>query len=126
MNLHALAGPVVALVNPPVTAQYLKSTGSVTADDGKRTPSFAAPVDLQAQVQPLTGDDLKQMSGVNLQGERRAMYLTGDVKAIARPDGRGADLLTLLDGSAWLVCVSLEDWNLTAGWVKVGCVRQMP
>lgn len=125
MDLRGLANAYTRTVNPNVVAQYLRSTGYTTAADGRRTPSFAPAVDLTVQVQAMSADDLKQVSGLNVQGEKRAMYITGDVAAVSRPDGRGGDLLTLPDGSHWLVTLPLEDWKPSAGWVKVCCVRQM-
>jgi len=125
MDLRGLANSYTQTVNPNVTVQYLRSTGYATAVDGRRTPSYAPAVDLQAQVQAMSADDLKQVSGLNIQGEKRAIYLTGNVAAVSRPDGRGGDLLTLPDGSHWLVTQPLEDWHPSAGWVKVCVVRQM-
>lgn len=124
MNLHAIAGPIVAAVNPPVLGQYQQSTGSNTAASGKRTPTYATAIGVQVQLQALTGDDLRQMDGLNIQGEKRALYVSGTWKGASRPDIRGGDLFTLPDGSIWLVVHLLEDWNSTAGWAKVAITRQ--
>jgi hypothetical protein len=43
MNLHAVAGPIVASVNPFTPVQVRISVGSQTAGDGSRTPQYAAP-----------------------------------------------------------------------------------
>jgi hypothetical protein len=125
MNLSALAGPLVAIVNPWVTAQYLPSTGVyITTADGQRTPTPPTPSDMQVQMQALTFGDLQQISGLNIQGEKRALYCQGDIKGVARPDGKGGDLFTMPDSSRWLVVLVLENWFTTAGWTKVAVVKQ--
>ena len=56
MNLHAIAGPIVAIVNPWVLAQYRQPTGTyTTAADGTRTPIYLPDVDLLVQRQALAG-----------------------------------------------------------------------
>lgn len=126
MNLHALAGPIVAAVNPWVTAQWLPSAGAYTTTaDGERTPVAPTPLPAQVQMQALSFDELKQVQGLNIQGEKRALYVEADVKGVARADGRGGDRFTMPDGSKWLVVLSLENWFTTAGWCKVAITRQM-
>lgn len=126
MNLHALAGPIVASVNPWAEAIYRQSAGpATTRSDGVRTPNYAAGVEVRVQKQALTFKDLEQLSGLNIQGEKAAMYVDGDWKGVARPDMRGGDLITLTaDGSVWLVSQVLENWASTAGWTKVAVTRQ--
>jgi hypothetical protein len=126
LNLHAIVGPIVAAVNPWVSATIQVSTGSTTDAAGKRGPSYAAPVPVQVQMQSLTYQDLVQISGMNIQGERRAMYVNGNWAGVVRPDGKGGDLITLeKDGSVWLVAQVLENWYGTDGWVKVCVTRQV-
>ena len=125
MNLRGLVNSYTQQVNPNIVAQYLQSTGYTTSSSGKRTPSFAPAVPVTVQMQALTYKDLQQMSGVNLNGEARAIYVSGDWKGVARPDMRGGDLFALPDGSSWLVVHVLENWNTTAGWTKVAATRQM-
>lgn len=125
MNLHALAGPIVAAVNPWITVQHLQAASSyTTAPDGTRTPDAPTPVSMQVQMQALSADELRQVEGLNIQGEKRALYCMGDIKGVARPDGKGGDLFTMPDGTAWLVVHVLENWYTTAGWTKVALCRQ--
>lgn len=124
MNLHLLTRAAVSSVNPSLTLWIQRSTGYTTNSDGSRTPTYAAAVPVKGQVQSLTYNDLQQVSGLNLQGERRAIYLQGNWEGVARPDGRGGDLITLPDGSIWLVAQVLENWGSTEGWVKVCVTRQ--
>jgi hypothetical protein len=125
VNLHGIAGPCVAAVNPWVTVSIAASAGYATAPDGKRTPAYADPVSMFAQAQPLTFRDLAQLDGLNLQGERRALYLNGNWNGIVRSEVKGGDLVTLPDDSLWLVALVLENWWLTDGWCKCAVTRQM-
>jgi hypothetical protein len=125
MNLHAIAGPIVAAVNPWVLAQYRQPAGTyTTAADGTRTPDFLPDVDLMVQRQALSPSDLRQIEGLNLGGEKAALYVQGDIKGTVRGEQRGGDLFVMPDGTTWLVVQALENWGTTAGWTKVACVRQ--
>ena len=125
MNLHAIAGPIVAIVNPWVLAQYRQPTGTyTTAADGTRTPIYLPDVDLLVQRQALSPSDLRQIEGLNLGGEKAALYVQGDIKGTVRGEQRGGDLFVMPDGTTWLVVQALENWGTTAGWTKVAVVKQ--
>ena len=72
----------------------------------------------------MTSGDLRQVSGLNLNGELRAMYCNGSIEDVDRPQTLGGDLITLPDASVWLVVKVLENWNSTSGWTKFCVVRQ--
>jgi len=124
MNLSHIAGSYVSSVNPWITGQYQKSNGYSTNPDGERVPSYTAAVPLAIQMQAMTSGDLRQVSGLNLNGELRAMYCNGAIEGVDRPQSLGGDLITLPDASIWLVAKVLENWNTTSGWTKFCCVRQ--
>lgn len=126
MNLHEIVAPCVAAVNPMVTADWQRSTGATKNADYSRSPSYAAAVPIQVQMQALTYKDLMQLSGININGEARAMYVSANVQGVNRPDGRGGDIFTLSDQSVWLAAHILENWNSTSGWTKVAVVKQVP
>lgn len=124
MNLHAIVGPIVSAVNPSMVIQLQASTGYSTNPDGSRTPSYAAPVPVLAQVQPETWRDIQQMDGLNLQGSRKTMYISGYTEGLVRRSAQGGDLVTLPDGTTWLVAQILEDFFPTAGWTKAAITLQ--
>ena len=124
MNLHAIAGPIVASVNPYVPVKIQASNGYTTQASGKRTPTYDLPFDLLAQRQALSYDDLRQVDGLNIQGEKCALYLNGSWEATSQTDSRGGDLITFLDGTVWLLVQVLENWAPMDGFVKVAAVRQ--
>ena len=124
MNLHAIVSPCVAAVNPWVTVTIQQSTGYVSNPDLSRTPTYADPVEALAQIQSLQYNDIAQLDGLNIQGERRAIYLNGNWEGLVRDDQKGGDLITFPDGSVWLVALVLENWAGTDGWVKLAVTRQ--
>lgn len=124
MNLHSIAAPIIAAVNPMLTVQLSRATGYTVNPDGSQVPNQPAILPVQAQVQALTGSELKQLSGLNLQGEMLGMYVNGTLLGEVRPDGIGGDLVTLPDGSTWLVVHVLENWSRSAHWTKVALQRQ--
>ena len=124
MNLHSIVAPYISAVNPMIPAAVEVSIGSTANPDGTRTPAFADPVMVLAQVQPLQFRDITMIDGLNLQGTRKAIYLNGHVDGLIRPVNQGGDLITLSDGSVWLTAVVAEGWDTTAGWCKVICTLQ--
>ena len=124
MNLHSIANRYVAAVNPNLKGTFQVSNGYTTAPNGNQVPSYAKAIDVWAQVQALQYKDLMQLDGLNINGEKRAMYLNGNFEGVSRPDKRGGDLITLSDGSVWLVVLVLENWFFMDGWVKLAVVKQ--
>lgn len=86
--------------------------------------SMSTAVRVLAQVQPLTNRDLQQIEGLNLGGDKKAVYITGDVEGVIRVRLKGGDLVDLPDGSVWLVTQTLESFDTTAGWTKFCIVLQ--
>lgn len=125
MNLHAVVSGNVGAVNPFLPATIKVSTGYATNADGSRTPQYAAPVAAQAQVQALTFRDLMQVAGLNLNGQRRAIYVGGELDATVRAKMKGGDLITLANGEpsdgVYLVALVLEQWP---DWCKVAATLQ--
>ena len=104
MNLHAIAAPYVAAVNPllQVTVQF--SHGPTIQPDGSQVPTYSPPVTMMGQVQSLTFRDLTQIAGMNLTGTRRAIYLLGDVEGTVRVELKGGNLVTFPDGPPCRLC----------------------
>lgn len=125
MNLHNIANAYVTAVNPNLPGVFRRSTGSTTSADGTRVPTYATGVPLVAQVQALQYKDLMQLDGLNINGEKRAMYVNGNWEGVSRPANKGGDIITLDgDGSVWLIVLVLENWASSAGWNKIAVVKQ--
>src|ERR1035437_5236759 len=107
MNLHSIVSPYVAAVNPPLLAHIQPAIGDTTLPNGKRVPKYGAVNNVWVQVQALQYNDIMQTNGLNMQGRRQAMYITGDYAGLVRATEQGGDLITLPDGSKWLVVMVL-------------------
>jgi hypothetical protein len=79
---------------------------------------------IMAQVQPLAASELRHMDMLNLQGTHRAIYINGLLRGAVRVGMKGGDLVTLADGSDWLVTQPLESFFSTAGWTKCAITLQ--
>lgn len=120
MNLNDLVNGAVDVVNPPIQVTIQKSTGYTTSADGTQLPAYQTVI-ATARCQALTYNDLQQVSGLNTQGRRQALYIDGDWEGLIRADQKGGDVITFPDGSVWLCAMVLEAWSITAGWTKI-CV----
>lgn len=121
MNLHSIAGPIVAAVNPMTLATIKYSDGYEIGPGRKQVPKYRVVPDVQAQVQPLSAGDLKHLEAQNIQGVQRSVYLYGDIQGVVRPADKGGDLL-IFGGRVWLVTVVFETWP---DWCKVGVTLQV-
>ena len=129
MNLHAIASAAIAVVNPMVPVTVKVATGGYTVlDDGTRVPSHDTLTDVPAQIQALSFSDIQMVSGLQLNGERRAIYLNGRFDSMNRVRDTGGDLITFPDGdvwpygTTWLVAMVLEQWP---DWCKLACTLQV-
>lgn len=124
MNLHQIVSGAIGAVNPFITVTISSSTGYTTTPDGSRTPSYGPPVRTTAQRQPLQYNDIVQLDSLNIQGTRCKLYLNGNWQGLVRTDQKGGDLITMPDGSVWLVAVVAENWSEMDGWTSIICTLQ--
>ena len=110
MNLHGIVSPYIGLVNPQILATLKKSSGYTSGADGSRVPTYVAYKDVLVQVQALGYNDIQQVSGLNIQGVRRKIYLNGDWEGVIRADQKGGDIIVMPDGTTYLVVLVLEHW----------------
>lgn len=129
MFLRGIANQVSNTVNPNMLVTVLRSTGYTIASGSlKQIPQYATGVSGPAQIQALDSTELKKVDGLNLQGVKRALYLTGSLKGVIRAGGTGADLVTIAAPApaqyigTWLVAMVLETWQ---DWTKVAIVQQV-
>lgn len=122
LNLHGIVRGAINAVNPDVAVVVLKSTGWTDASDGEQVPTYAAPVTVMAQVQPLTSQQLKQVDNLNQSSTYRNFYLSGDFSGHERATSKGGDKIQH-DGKLWLVDSQPEAW--ATGWTLVRGVLQV-
>ncbi len=120
MNLQSIAEGVISAVNVPVSVSIQQSTGYTVGPDFTQIPTYSTYsmfVDLQA----LSFDDIRQADALSIQGERRKMYITGQVDGLVRYAAKGGDLVTITDatsawnGTVWKVAMVTEYF---AGWTS--------
>ena len=120
MDLRSLVNDVVQSVNDDEQVTLLQSDGYTIGSGGKRTPKYKTPVTVFAQIQALDGVDLKQIDGLNIQGTIRAIYISGELAGVIRPDQMGGDIIQR-NGQDWLIVKVLESWT---NWTKAAMVLQ--
>lgn len=121
MNLHGIVSPIIAAVNPMIVCQVRRSAGSTTSGDGTRAPTYGSPSSITCQLQSLQYRDVAMIDGLNIQGDKQKIYVSGAVAGTVRAGRQGGDLITLPDNTVWLVVVVLEKFP---DWCSFGIVLQ--
>lgn len=121
MYLRGIANRAIQAVRRDENVTIQRSTGSSIGAGLKPQPVYAAAVPAFAQLQALSGDDLKQLEGLNVQGTLLSCYVDGVIKAVERPSGVGGDLVTRADGTVWLVVHVFENWG---DWTRAAICLQ--
>lgn len=122
MDLRAIANSVSSAVNPNKMVTVLLSQGFTVGEGAKQIPKYGIPMRGPANIQALDNDDLKQIDGLNIQGEIRAIYLKGPLAGVICPNQTGGDLVKFgFPEQTWLVVKVLETWD---NWTKAVIVRQ--
>lgn len=125
MNLRVMANSIIAGVNPNQQAVLKISTGSDVDDSGKVVPSFTEqPITIQPQ--SISTADLEHLNLINQQGQFMYAYITGQISAIRRSQGKGAEHVMFTaygenEPSDWVVKQVVESY---ATWCKVLLWRQ--
>lgn len=120
MRIRA-AARVITAVNPDTAATLRQSSGSTTAADYSRTPTFAT-TSGKVQVQGLSAQELRQFEGQNLGDVLRKVYLDGSWESVARQQVKGGDQM-IFGGFLWKVVRVLEHW---ADWTAVAVAQIAP
>lgn len=124
MDLYGLTIGAISTVNAMTPAVLKVSTGSAKNADFTRSPAYAAPADVMAQVQELTTKDIAHLDSLNIQSSTVAVYVSGQIQGLVRAQNKGGDLITIAEGTragTYLVTAVLEQW---ADWVKVAATLQ--
>jgi hypothetical protein len=127
VKLRSIVNGAIQGINQDQQITWVQSSGYATAPDGSRTPSTTTKL-VNANIQALSGSDLRHIDGLNIQGVMRSVYLYGDVEGIVRSDNKGGDILQFpeVPGGAirnWLVTQVMETWT---HWCKVIVTLQNP
>lgn len=125
MDIRALANSYTTRINDNLTINWVQATGYATDAAGHRVPTTSTTA-VQAQVQGVSGEDLKHIDGLNMQGVFRSVLMFGNVQGIERSKQRGGDVLQFPEipggaNSDWRVVSVMETW---ATWARVLVVMQ--
>lgn len=110
-------------------SQTVASEAMSANGGGQRTGGYTTFPGLGMQVQAVSGDDLKHIEGLNIQGTMRAIWMNGIPQGVQRPDVKGGDLLQIPTGltaapfDTYLVAKCIENWD-ASGWSHVIGVLQ--
>lgn len=126
MDLHGIVSGAIGTVNPFIMASIQMSNGYTKDAAFRQVPAYLPAINQLIQVQALSYNDLAQLDGLNIQGERRAVYLEGFWSGVIRPDSKGGDLLTFPEtpggpARTWLAAQVLEHWP---DWSKLAVTLQ--
>ena len=122
INVFSAARSAISVVTTPIAVTIKRSGGYTTNADGSRVPVYTTLTGVTADIQPMTLDELHQIDGLNLGGEKTAIYIHGEMRGTIRADQSGGDVVEFPNGDKWLVVLVLESWST---WVKVAAVRQL-
>lgn len=125
MNLRNIANGVVASVNPNMAAVLRMNDGFTVDDAGNQIANFIE-TDITIQTQSIATADLEHLNLVNQQGQFIYAYANGQIGALRRTQGKGAEQIMFTaygenEPCTWLVKQVLESY---ATWVKVLLWRQ--
>lgn len=127
MNLHGIVSGNIGAVNPFITATIQSSTGYAIDAAGLQVPTYSTTT-AQIQRQALQYNDIAQLDGLNIQGERRKVYVFGFYAGVIRVDDRGGDIMTFPEypggpSRSWLVAFVFESWP---DWCSLALTLQNP
>lgn len=125
MNLRNIANGVVASVNPNMVALLRVNDGFSVDEIGNQIPRYIE-TDITIQTQSIATADLEHLNLVNQQGQFIYAYANGQIAALRRTQGKGAEQILFTpygeeQPCTWLVKQVLESY---ATWVKVLLWRQ--
>lgn len=127
MNLRAIANNAIVAVNPNIKATLELQSSYITDDTGKRIAQPAELVIVELQTQALNTQERQQIDGGLLQqGEYLSAYITGQLYALRRITGQGAERLYFArygddKPCYWLITSIVESWQ---DWCKVIICKQ--
>lgn len=123
MNLRSIANGAITAVNPNIPAILKLNTGYRIDDTGRRVET-SEEYDVSIQAQSLSTQDLAQFDSLAQQGQLLNIYVSGQINALRRISGKGADKLVFYafgenEHSEWLiksVSESFPDWCKVVAW----------
>jgi hypothetical protein len=121
MNLRAAANSMITGINPNQKGiNWIQSNGYTTNAAGQQIPTtITTQVDIQIQAN--TGEMLRHIDSLGLQGLTHSVYMYFDAQGVVRADAKGGDILQFAARPEnpvhdWLIVSVVETWS---NWAHV-------
>lgn len=117
MNLRSIANGSTRAIRPNNPVVWRRSNGyTQDPDTGQRTPAYID-VNIPANIQAVSSQELNMVLGMGIQGYHRALYINGSALGTMRNLMKGGDMF-LFSGATWKATIVPEDWD-DCGWSRV-------
>lgn len=114
MNLHQIVSSAISAVNPFQDITLIQSSGYVVDEYGDSEPMNCLKIQLKADVQPISSEDIKYINNYNESTIYRKFWVNGSVHSLNRPLHKGGDII-IWNGQKYKTQSVPEDWQ-TVGW----------
>lgn len=115
MNLHEIVSGAINSINPFQTITITPRSSYTVNDYGEAIPNEGASYEIQAQIQPITSEDIKFINNYNESTIYKAFWVSANAFGLNRPMARGGDKVEW-NGKTFYVTSMPEDWYETVGW----------
>jgi hypothetical protein len=126
MNLHEIVSGAINSINPFQTITITPRSSYTVNEYGEATPNEGASYQIQAQIQPLTSEDIKFINQYNESTVYKAFWVSANTFGLNRPMARGGDKV-VWGSQIYYVTSMPEDWYETSGWSHfIGALQLTP
>ena len=127
LNLHAIVRAPITMLHPDERVTLYHSIGQ-TNNLGRIKPVYAEGIQVNAQIQTLSVDELAQREDTSKTEIHAKAYMNASEvqppAGIIRIEARNGDFLQRADGTWWLITSVIEEFA-KSGWICVGLVQQI-
>lgn len=126
MNLHEIVKCAINSVNPFQTITITPRSSYTVNDYGEAVATEGTSYTIQAQIQPLTSEDIKFINNYNESTIYKAFWVSANTFGLNRPMARGGDKV-VWGSQIYYVTSMPEDWYETSGWSHfIGALQLTP
>lgn len=126
MNLHDIASKAINIVNPLQTITITPMSGYTINDFGEAVPNAGTPYSLQADIQPITSEDIQFINNYNQSTIYKAFWVSANAYGLNRPLAMAGDKVEWGNQIFYIVSRP-EDWYNTSGWSHfIGALQLNP
>ena len=115
MNLHEIVSGAINSINPFQTITITPRSSYTVDEYGEATPNEGSSYQIQAQIQPLTSEDIKFINSYNESTIYKAFWVSANTFGLNRPMAKGGDKV-VWNGKTFYVTSMPEDWYENCGW----------